>query len=1515
MSISSDSSLFSGDLPPSARAELSGLLEGILDVVPAHLAVLDESGLIVVINQAWRAFADANGLGDPRYGLGTNYLTLCDRAAGADADTAHAAGAGLRQILSGERALFTLEYPCHRPGEQRWFFMRASSFSTQGRRYAVVLHENITGRVLAEDHVRSLTRFPEENPNPVLRIGRDGEVLFANEAGRAVIQSWQPAAEANLLPFWPETLQTALTTGQRTRLELIAGERIYLFEVVPIVQPAYVNVYGYDITEQKHAEQARLEEQRQLQTLIDNLPDYIYIKDSQSRFILSNPAQAHLLGAGTPEATVGRTDFDFYPHAEAARFFADEQAILQTGEPLLNREESATNQSTGQQRWLYTSKVPLHDTEGRISGLVGIGRDVTGHKIAEQLLEQSESRYRSLFEHLLNGYAYLEVIFADGSPADAVFLDVNSAFGSLTGLRDAIGKKASALLPGIRELDPRLYEQYRRVALGGEPERFELFVAALQQWVAGSLYSPVPGYIVCLFDVVTERKQAEARIRQLNRMLSVLSDINQSIVRIESMATLFATACQIAVNVGGFRMAWIGLVDTVTGWLRPTTHAGEVDGYLETIDIQLNGDQSGYSPGRTAALTGQHAILNDVEHDPRPILWRELALNHGYRSVGAFPLTVAGAVRGVFVLYSSQLGFFDADELSLLDEMAADLSFAMEYAERETQRQQAEADLRASEEKYRSLIESTEAAISVFDRDGVLLFANPIALNTFYAAAAKPVGQHIDSLFPPLAAQSQLDNIRGVIRAGQGMVSEAYRADVGGGRWYRTSTQPVLDTAGAVSAVLVSAVDISALKQAEAALQGARDTLERRVVERTAELSEAKIRLEAILNNTTDAIVLASLQNGIEQANSMFSTLFACEPDDCFGRSLLTLVHPDDRDRLAALSQAVIADGARRHAEFQAVRNDVTTFEARIGIGYVSNQDIIPDGLVCSIDDITASKQATAALTTMLREELEFQGNLKALHEITLELAQVEELDEFYRRTVEQGRERLGFDRLALFLYDEATHTAVGTYGTDTTGALIAEHDLRFVPVPEGVMGRALLTPQRFRVDEGVPLLDGQGERQVSGWHAAAILWNGTRNLGWLVTDNLLSQRPASKPLLDSLALYALSLGALLAQKQTNAALRASEANLRESQQMLHTVLETLPVRVFWKDRDSNYLGANRLYVQDTGFTSSEQLVGKNDFELSGREYATDYRADDRMVMQTGTPRLEIEEQVSRADGKTIWVQTNKIPLRDGGGAIVGVIGAYVEITKLKQAEEELRRALEQQKDLVDLKARFISMASHDFRTPLSVILSSVSLLEMQITRQFGADQLEPLQKRIQRIATSVQQITSLLEDVLTVNRADTGKIMLNPEALDIEQLGQEILQEIKVSANNQHLFSFSFAGTEKVCLSDKQLLRQILVNLLSNAVKYSPEGGRVGLAVTRDPEWLELRVQDEGIGIPEMDQAAMFEIFHRARNVGEIQGTGLGMAIVKRAVDALNGTISFESQVNVGTTFTVRLPTTPKTE
>ena len=500
------------------------------------------------------------------------------------------------------------------------------------------------------------------------------------------------------------------------------------------------------------------------------------------------------------------------------------------------------------------------------------------------------------------------------------------------------------------------------------------------------------------------------------------------------------------------------------------------------------------------------------------------------------------------------------------------------------------------------------------------------------------------------------------------------------------------------------------------------------------------------------------------------------------------------------------------------------------------------------------------------------------------------------------GLHRLGFERLALFLYDASAGSAQGTYGTDKDGQIHDEHALRITPNPQGIMMRALERAERFCLDEAVPLFHDTKPMGV-GWNAAAALWSGTRMVGWLVADNLIEQKPVSKALMEIFALYALTVGTLLGQKQALTALRESEEKFR-------LFVEAAPEAIVICNRQGTITLVNAEAEHIFGYHRAELIGQAVELLVPEIQREAHQRHRDRYAVAPSRRSGEAlpEFPARRKDGSQFpaEIQLSAVQTQDD----LLVISFIADISERKRAEEALQRALEQQKELVDLKSRFISMASHDFRTPMTVILSSISLLEMQISRQFGAEQLEPLQKRLRRIDESVRQMTSLLDNVLTVNRADAGKVEVHAERLDVERLGEEFLQEIQLTAGTQHLLKFSFVGQESSIMSDPQLLRQILINLLSNAIKYSPEGGNVRLEVHCEPESVEFRVQDEGIGIPEEDQARLFEVFHRAHNVGGIRGTGLGMAIVKRAVDALEGTITFESQLGVGTTFTVRLPT-----
>lgn len=240
---------------------------------------------------------------------------------------------------------------------------------------------------------------------------------------------------------------------------------------------------------------------------------------------------------------------------------------------------------------------------------------------------------------------------------------------------------------------------------------------------------------------------------------------------------------------------------------------------------------------------------------------------------------------------------------------------------------------------------------------------------------------------------------------------------------------------------------------------------------------------------------------------------------------------------------------------------------------------------------------------------------------------------------------------------------------------------------------------------------------------------------------------------------------------------------------------------------------------------------------------------------------------------------------------------------KQKQAEAEVRKALEKERELNELKSRFVTIASHEFRTPLSTILSSVSLID----RYNQSGDLEKQEKHVHRIKTAVTNLTGILNDFLSLSKLEEGAITNNPSEFSIKELSEEVKEEmLSVIKDKQNLIS-SHVGPELVDF-DKQIIKNILLNLVSNAVKYSEEG-TIEINTGIRNEILFLSIKDEGIGIPEQDKPFLFTRFFRAHNAGNIQGTGLGLNIVKRYVELLNGTLTFESTVGQGTEFNIEIP------
>lgn len=243
-------------------------------------------------------------------------------------------------------------------------------------------------------------------------------------------------------------------------------------------------------------------------------------------------------------------------------------------------------------------------------------------------------------------------------------------------------------------------------------------------------------------------------------------------------------------------------------------------------------------------------------------------------------------------------------------------------------------------------------------------------------------------------------------------------------------------------------------------------------------------------------------------------------------------------------------------------------------------------------------------------------------------------------------------------------------------------------------------------------------------------------------------------------------------------------------------------------------------------------------------------------------------------------------------------------IRELEKSRNELSSALEKEKDLNDLKSRFISMASHEFRTPLTTILSSTSL----ISEYDKPEQIEKKEKHINRIKSAVNNLNDILSDFLSISKLEEGKVHAEFKKFDLQHLIEEIIGDFQLSVKRGQKLIFSHTG-EKFVFLDPKLIKNILINLISNAIKFTDENKEITITSKTEIETITIIVEDQGIGISEEDQKHLFERFYRGKNAFNFQGTGLGLHIVGNYIDLMQGHLHLRSELNKGTNITITFP------
>lgn len=368
--------------------------------------------------------------------------------------------------------------------------------------------------------------------------------------------------------------------------------------------------------------------------------------------------------------------------------------------------------------------------------------------------------------------------------------------------------------------------------------------------------------------------------------------------------------------------------------------------------------------------------------------------------------------------------------------------------------------------------------------------------------------------------------------------------------------------------------------------------------------------------------------------------------------------------------------------------------------------------------------------------------------------------------------------------------------------------------------------------------------------------------------------------------------------KQRTADLEAMNQKLVRSQLLYRSMAHNFPDGIIGVlDQDMKYLLVDGKGLAELGL-DPETVIGDRLFDDIHKAMTTYAEGALKKVYQGERISFDLD-----IDGK--YYNISAVPIDHSAGPIKEILVVIKNISSQKKLERELVKNLVREKELNSLKSKFVTMASHEFRTPLTAILSSAFLLE----NYTGARLENEKKKHIDRIKRAVHGLTDLLNDFLSLGKLEEGIVDVAYKPMKLNEFVEEVLQEVSLVKKEHQQIVMEFHGDNDEIMMDRQLLRNILLNLLSNAIKYSPVASRIGLMIELTSREMVLKVSDEGIGIPVGEQRYVFKRFFRANNTSDIQGTGLGLNIVKRYVKLLKGRISFTSVLNKGTTFIVRLP------
>lgn len=1286
-------------------------------------------------------------------------------------------------------------------------------FNEQGGVEIIGVSRNITERKRAEENLRDSEKKYRDLLNgmndSVWVIDADMSFLDINETAVKTLGY----SRDELLLMKVSDIDDAIEPAQiQALIDRLQEEKLQIFEtrhktkdgrVIPVeVSSSLVSYMGRtvimsisrDIADRKRAEEVvRLAEQR-YRALIENAPDGVVLIDMTGKFKYASPSVKKLFGYEQDEAMGG--DPNAMTHPDDLPTVINELAALIEDPSRVPTLQYRFKHKNGEWRWIESTFSNLL-MQPSVEAIIINFRDIHERKLAEEALAKSQALLTEA--QRIGRIGHMEWIGKGGGLicSDEIY-DILELPRGISISKQVIGRM---MLPGEEERIHALemlamqthtdmdYE-YRILTEGGK----EKWLHQIGKATYGEDGQPVR--MMFIVQDITERKQVEEQLRNNEERLRTVADFTYD----------------------------------MEFWMDETKTLAYISPSCERI--------TGY---KREQFLNDPALLQKIVHPEDRSVFDQHSMQEfelqGSCTLDFRILTVDGEVR--WINHTCQAvtradGKFRGRRVSHRDI---------------TERRHALQELRASEEKYRGLLESLDSVVASMDLEGKFLYMNDTAAGQLGGTPEQFIGMTMYELFPEPVADLQMADIKTVIAADKGRVFENPTMINGKLRWYRTSIQPLHDENGQVFSVLVNSTDIHDLKATQQELLELNRTLEEKVAQRTAEVQD-------LYENAPTGYHSINAEGKFVMVNQTELNWLGYAREEMIGHAVIDFVTESTRGVFQENFPLLVQRGWVKDVEFEFTCKDGSALPVLLNATAIYDESGNFIMTRSTIFDNTERKQA--------------ENELKRNVNFTSALLNAVPTPVFYKD--KEGR-YLGCNHAFVELmgktpeeiYGKLTHEVWETAQAD----LYRQKDLDLMQANERQFYEAVITDKDGVVRPVIFVKD--------------LFYDESGNVAGLVGAFIdISER-----------------------KQAENAIRESEATYR-------ALFENSNDGIFLMSSTGEELRANQRALDMVGYTLEEYLtlghIKQNPF---AREEDQRKDADDKLDALLRGETVPLYERIFTAkDGHKVPVEVNLSPVRDENGKIIMVQSVVRDIAERKAAEEALRSINKELERALLVKDEFLANMSHELRTPLNGILG---FSEMLLSGQFGSlsERQSKYISSIENSGKHLLGLINDLLDLAKIEAGKLDVTLENVVISELCQSSLMFVKQMALNKNIQ--LSFEQDMTYPYVVGDQRRLKQILVNLLSNAVKFTPEHGRVTLRVVADPvkDCIDFAVEDTGIGISHADLLRLFKPFTQVDSslARQHEGTGLGLALVQKLAELHGGGVSVQSEVDKGSTFTVCIP------